>query len=139
MSSRVLRYVVLSAVALALISCREPAWEESFLRADEVSFDGRYHFDVDFSDSTALYDVSFYTKFGEGFNGKSFPVSVRWTSPSGWTLNEKVYWDADSVKVLYRKDITPPEAGVWDLSVYAEKLSGMLGMGIITEKHDGTR
>lgn len=120
-------------------SCSEPQWEESFLRVDEISYDGRYYYTLDFSDSTALYDVIFYAKYERQPEEASFPLTVRWVSPSDSTFSEKVYMRTDSQTVPYRMSISPWEYGEWELSVLAAKVDGILGLGVINKKRDGTR
>lgn len=132
-------YIAALLLALMLTSCDEPQWEDFFLRADEMSYDGRYHYSLDFSDSTAVYDVYFYTKYSTEPGVSSFPLTVRWISPSGHMLSERVYMATDAQKVLYRKDICPDEPGMWEISVLPGKNDEMLGLGVISQKHDGTR
>ena len=127
------------ALILSALSCREPSIRENFVKSSKISEDGRYHFDVDFSDSLAVYDISFYSQLHEFSSNISFPVTVHWKSPSGWSFSERVYWDPSQDVVLYRTDITPTELGTWDLSVYVGDYPPLCGLGIITEKKDGTR
>jgi len=82
------------------------------------------------SDSTATYDLSFYSRFDGDFHG-SFPVGVVVKSPSGKKLEEQVYWDVTQPEVLYRSGIKPAELGVWEISLYVDDLKGMRGMGLI--------
>lgn len=126
---------LLSAMLLlvCMVACRQPSSEEIFLRPDQVALDGSYRFCVDMSDSTALYDVSFFTRVDGDFIG-SFPVSVQVKSPSGKKIEDKVYWDVSVQKVLYRKDIRPYETGEWEISVYVNNLKGLRGIGMICEK-----
>ena len=117
------------------VACRQPSSVETFLRPDQVSLDGSYRFSVDMSDTTAVYDISFYTLMDGDFSG-SFPVNVRVKSPSGRKFEDHVYWDVSDQEVLYRKDISPCESGEWEISVYVDKLKGMRGMGLICGKHN---
>ena len=138
-SNRIIEILFLTALTLSALSCREPSIRENFVKSSKISGDGRYHFDVDFSDSLALYDISFYSKLDEVTSTVSFPVTVHWKSPSGWSFSERVYWNPTQEVVQYRTDIAPRELGTWDLSVYIGEYPPLCGLGIITERKDGTR
>lgn len=139
MNNRFFKILFFAALSISALSCREPSIKEEFVKSSKINEDGRYHFEVDFSDSLACYDISFYSDMDEASINDSFPITVHWKSPSGWTFSERVYWDTSKEVVLYRSDIAPKEYGVWDLSVRVGAYPQLCGLGIIIEKKDGTR
>lgn len=137
---RSLSFLLAILLSVCMVACRQPSSEEFFLRPDQVALDGSYRFRLDMSDSTAVYDLSFFTRVDGDFTG-SFPVTVQVKSPSGKKFEDNVYWDVSVQKVLYRKDIRPDEPGEWEISVYVNNLKGLRGIGVICEKvnRNGTR
>lgn len=126
------KYLLIALMSVCMVACRQPSSVEIFLRPDQVALDGSYRFHLDM-DEVSEYDVSFFTRVDGDFAG-CFPVTVQVKSPSGRKLEEIVYWDVSKQEVLYRKDIRPDETGVWEISIYVDKLKGMRGMGLICRK-----
>ena len=86
---------------------------------------------------------------------KDFPIMVTWTSPSGQSYRENVYfvvhdeargsnYYSSQYRKVYRTGLVPVEPGVWDLTVYVNSgkdVPGFRGLGVICKKNlpDGTR
>ena len=69
---------------LLLVACR-PASYEQFVRADQAQ-DGNYIFALDLSDSTAIYDLSLYTRVDPALMAAATPsaelaLQVCWLAP----------------------------------------------------------
>lgn len=128
------RCVILPLIAAMLVSaCAEPASREFFLLSDGT---GEYRFQVAMNDSTASYDISFYTVIDRPVAApdtlRSFPLQIIWSSPSGRYASEEVFYPADSLQVRYRTGIVPSETGEWQLNVsVSPEPAGMRGLGII--------
>lgn len=145
----------------AVISCSRPASIEKFVRCDDRQEDGSFLFAVDMGDSTLAYDIYFYTeigKKGDSIIGK-IPFTVTFISPSGREYEETAYmrmsdeissnYCSRQFKALYRKDMEPPENGIWMLSVkvgavkvpdkkefsFHYDVPGMKGLGVIVINH----
>ena len=135
---------------LGLVSCKAPASYEQFVRADQA-VEGEYRFPLDLSDSTAVYDISLYTRVdpspmassrGDGQLG----ITVSWFSAgSEPVLRETVYLPRGGEKgssALYRSGVKPSPTGEW--LIVAEPVGapeGLRGVGIICRKKNahGTR
>lgn len=121
--------------ALTLAACSEPSSRETFVRSDGS---GEYSFPVAMPDSTAAYDILFYTVVDKVPMAPdtlaSFPMLVTWKSPSGRYFSETVYYPVALHRVLYRSGIVPAEAGDWSLSVsVAPEPEGLRGLGLIVK------
>jgi len=134
---------VLSAVCVILSGCQEPMSVERFVEGE-----GPYSFFVDMSDSTASYDFDFYTRVDTPRDslrqGQSMPLTVTWTSPSFHVFKEEVYMPLDGagtyfsrqVRVPYRADVRPVEAGQWTLAVRVDDApEGLRGMGLVVRRN----
>lgn len=133
-----LTLAVLFSAAVLLVSCREPSSHETFLRSDGS---GEYAYDVEFKDSAAHYDLSFFSAIDRPVTAPdtvvSFPLDIVWRSPSGLFFSETVYYPAKERRVLYRSGVVPGETGVWHLSVsLGQEPTGLRGLGLIVEKMD---
>ena len=142
MGSRILRiFVAAMAAGLSLASCSEPRSNEQFVRADQAS-DGVYVFTVPLTDSLAVYDFSFYSRTGVG-TIHSLEMRVQWLAPSGDSMAETVYMSEVGPKgnsEIYRSGVVPAEYGDWKISVRPVGVdSDFTGLGLITERRDGTR
>ena len=133
-------------------ACNPPGGEESFVRTGSKGEDGMYHFSLDLSDSTATYDISFYSRIDcnnlKIASLRDFPMTVFWTSPSGRRYSEKVYFPIQSYSagsdfyshqyvVPYRSGLVPAERGVWDIAVRIDSdslIPGFRGIGMTSEK-----
>ncbi|MBQ9463595.1 MAG: hypothetical protein IJU68_08085 [Bacteroidales bacterium] len=129
--------ILFTAVVLA-VSCKEPSSRETFLRSNGT---GEYAYDVEFPDSAARYNLSFFTAIDRPVMAPdtlvSFPLHIVWRSPSGLFFSETVYYPVKERRVLYRSDTVPGETGVWSLSVSLDpEPDGMRGLGLIVEKLD---
>lgn len=127
--------------ALALPSCADTGVVEEFVRRDEAR-SGVYVYKLDLPDTTAAYDVWFYSRSGER-PLESVQMNVQWLAPSGDAFFETVYMrrvDPRGSKELYRSGVVPAQAGEWQLSVRPVGVDeDFLGLGVIYEKRDGTR
>ena len=132
-----LRLASAVCAALLLAACGEPPSREMFIRSDGT---GEYSFPMELSDSTAAYDISFYTVIDRPVMApdtlRSFPMQLIWRSPSGRYFSETVHYPADSVRVCYRRGLVPSETGSWTLSVSdAPEPDGLRGMGLIVARN----
>lgn len=134
----VLRTYFFLALSL-VVSCGKPASYEQFVRVDQAA-DGVYSFDLDFTDSTAVYDIGFYTPAVDG--ECSLPLAVSWFSGDGLLqMEERVYLALGREDVIkeYRTRVSPAPAGVWELKVrVTDAPEGFLGLGITCKRY-GTR
>lgn len=138
-----LRIILPVTLLLLAAGCR-PASYEQFIRADQAQ-DGEYVFALDLSDSTATYDLSFYTRVDPALMAAATPsaelaLQVCWMNPGGEAMSEIVYLpfgaEAGSVK-LYRSGVKPAPAGEWHLSVTPiAPPEGLRGIGIICKRVD---
>ena len=122
------------SVLLLLSACREPASVETFLPGE-----GPYSFTLDMSDTTVVYNLDFYTRVDVPFGQEipsEMPLMIQWRSPSDSLFREKVYLPLSAdVYEPYRAGVSPVEAGVWTLTVYAPSApEGLLGMGLVLTK-----
>lgn len=127
---------VVACAVLLLAACAEPPSMERFILSDGS---GEYSFPVEMNDSTAVYDLSFYTVIDRHPlhpDTLSFiPMALLWRSPSGMYFSENVYYPADSLRVCYRRGLEPLEAGTWELVVtVGNEPDGMRGLGLIVAK-----
>ena len=130
--------VIVAALLLLAASCSKPASYEQFIRRDAAP-EGVYGFELDFSDSTALYDLSFYAPAVK--RDTMLALDVLWSCPGADSLQERVYLPMKGREVieLYRSDAAPAPAGIWKLSVKVDGApEDFLGIGIICKRH-GTR
>ena len=131
------RFVVTAACLLALCSCVRPTSIEQFVRTDQAE-GGVYRFELDFSDSLATYDISFYSA-GSADPGWSCPVKVIWSGPSDQRYTETVYPDWSRRVEKYRSGICMKETGIWTLYLRIDDVpEDFRGIGIICELN-GTR
>ena len=75
---------------------------------------GCYNFELEMNDSTAFYDLSFYSRIdctrSQFCQIREFPLEVTMVSPSA------------------------VEYGVWKMSVKVPDIKGMRGLGLVVEK-----
>lgn len=135
---------------LGLVSCKAPASYEQFVRADQA-VEGEYRFPLDLSDSTAVYDISLYTRVDPSLmasfrEDEQLGLIISWfSSEREPVLRETVYLPYGGAKgsaALYRSGVKPSPAGEW--SIVAEPVGapeGLRGVGIICKKKTahGTR
>ena len=129
------------ACTLALASCAEADTVEEFVRRDEAR-SGVYIYNLPLTDTTAAYDVWFYSRTAER-PLESVRMNVQWLAPSGDAFSETVYMrrvEPRGSKELYRSGVVPAQAGEWQLSVRPVGVDeDFLGLGVIYKKRDGTR
>jgi hypothetical protein len=133
---------ILAAAAAALLSCREPSGREDFIAGK-----GPFIFSLDMTDTTRLYDFSFYTRL----DGRphvlagivDMPLDIQWVSPSGNIYEETVWlpltdssatFYSRQIRRPYRTDVVPVESGVWGLSVSVPDsvdIPGLRGLGLV--------
>lgn len=135
----IIAVLVLLAAAL---SCREPLSFEKFIRGD-----GPYEFEVKMSDTSAVYDFSFYTCIDKP-EGRAqagcIMLDAIWISPSGAEASESVALPLSEgkndfftrqIRVPYREGMAPVEAGDWKLHITPGTVpDGWRGLGLIVEK-----
>ena len=131
-------------ILLLVLSCREPMSVETYIRSET----GPFAFTVDMSDTTAVYDLTFYTRLDgpHRYLESDFetPLTVYWRSPSDSLYEETVYLPLEGedenfysrqLKVPYREEVSPREAGVWTLTVtLPSPVPGFRGLGLVTTK-----
>ncbi len=131
--------VILAVFALA--GCSRPESVELFIRSDQAR-DGVYVYTLPLTDTTAAYDIWFYSRTGVR-PLSNLPLRVRWIAPSGDGFQEQVYMrtvDTRGTKERYRSGLIPAEAGQWQLSVRPLGVDeDFLGMGVICKKRNGSR
>ena len=146
MRPRLLRSVMPLVVAFVLAACSQPDTYEQFIRVSDAP-EGVYAFELDLSDSTALYDFSFYLRNDKASlwaqaADRAVPLDIVWEAPSGDSWAERVYLssgDEHGRVVPFRRDCAPAESGVWTLRVTPQDTDkGWRGLGIICHRH-GTR
>ena len=125
------RLLLILSAALLLSACREPASVETFIPGD-----GPYEFFLDMADTTVVYNLDFYTRIDVASGQEipfEMPLLVQWKSPSDSLLREKVYLPlAAEVYEPYRAGVSPVEAGLWTLTVYAPSApEGLQGLGLV--------
>ena len=142
---RAFRILATVLLALSAAACSRPGSYERFVTIAQSS-GGVYEFELDLSDTTSTYDISFYTRtLGGGQTvAPSLPLMVAWESPEGvLALEEKVFMRAggDRGRVEpYRSGVAMAEPGIWKISIRpAEVPEGFSGMGIICKRNDGAR
>ena len=136
------------AVLCLAVSCAHPSTVEDFRSVADRDSLGRFSYGLDMTDSVAVYDISFYTRFDcpkKQFKTISdIRIDVELLSPSGLSYEETVYLPVNEFKsdrkgtydccVVYRKDLVPVEWGVWTMNLTLEDLKGLRGMGVIKSK-----
>ena len=138
------RAIPLILIFLSVLSCREPMSVETYIHSET----GPYAFSVDMSDTTAVYDLTIYTRLDgpHRYLESDFetPLTIYWRSPSDSLYSETVYLPLEGedenfysrqLMVPYREDVSPVEAGVWALTVtLPSPVPGLRGLGLITTK-----
>ena len=138
------RAIPLILVFLSVLSCREPMSVETYIHSET----GPYAFSVDMSDTTAVYDLTIYTRLDgpHRYLESDFetPLTIYWRSPSDSLYSETVYLPLEGedenfysrqLMVPYREDVSPVEAGVWALTVtLPSPVPGLRGLGLMTTK-----
>ena len=128
-------------VLLLAVACREPFSVEQFIPAP-----GPYTFQVDMTDTTSLYDFTFYTRLdgnpAELQAARELPLRITWTSPSHSAYTENVYMPLEGRSELfsrqvyqpYRTGVSPVEAGIWTMTVaipYSDGREVIRGLGLV--------
>lgn len=138
------RAIPLILIFLSVLSCREPMSVETYIHSET----GPYAFSVDMSDTTAVYDLTIYTRLDgpHRYLESDFetPLTIYWRSPSDSLYSETVYLPLEGedenfysrqLIVPYREDVSPVEAGVWALTVtLPSPVPGLRGLGLMTTK-----
>ena len=137
---------------LLLVACSRPDCIETFVKASDAPA-GVYSFEADFTDTLATWDLSLYTRIDGPARRlrdvHALPLKVEWTAPSGERFSEMVEIPLTrpagsrfclESQVPYRTGVVPVEAGVWTIDLIPQAPpDGFRGMGLITERRDGTR
>lgn len=130
--------VLLFLFCCLALSCTPPGAYEKFVPAPGTE-ENIYIFDVDLSDTTCLYDVSFYTKVDTPLvkprEMKSFKMDIFWVSPSDVRFEEIVYYPSWETTVLYRSSVEVAEAGEWRLAIQlTDPPKGLRGLGVVFKR-----
>ena len=146
---------IIPLIAVLLLAACRPASYEQFIRADQAT-DGEFVFALDLSDSSAVYDLSFYTRIDPALMAveqpdRSLGLEVSWFAPASAApepvegpdsvaLRETVFLPyggkAGSLQ-LYRSGVRPSPAGEWRVTVRPQAApEGLRGIGIICKRHD---
>lgn len=156
--SRIL--AVLTLLALALSSCKEPSCDFFLLSSDRTSEDGGYCFEVELTDTTASYltliAARFNAKMIEKADSGTFPLNVTVTSPGGEVAAESIrlpFGDVEGkvkmgrqingtvdIEWQYRDNvrISGNQSGIWKINLRPvdkglEKY--LVGLGFSYKKH----
>lgn len=145
------RVVLIVLIAWAAFSCARPPSQESFVRKEKAGIGNLYSFELDLSDSTAAYRISFYTrrvrKPFAPFSDEDIRLKVRWTSPSDSSYSEEAVITAGTAVdsayfyrdylASFKQDFRPFEPGVWRMRVHvAGGGEDLLGLGIICSREE---
>ena len=128
------RFSILLFLLLLAVACREPRSVEQFIAGD-----GPFVFRVDFSDSTAVYDMDLYTRVDAHVFPPEQALLMRWQSPSDSVYRETVYLPLSrEVYVPYRQGVAPYEWGEWTLTVSSPSPwpVGLRGLGLVVRKQE---
>lgn len=149
------RCLIIFICLTAVVSCSRPLSYEPFVLREKAEYGDTYSYDLNLSDSTASYSLSFYTRIERRafnpFETDSLGLDLRWISPSGSVYSETAvlsalapsdssYFDKDCIW-NFRNRLIVPEYGNWRLRVQVlNNPEELRGLGIIfKEKKDGTR
>ena len=120
-------------LCLLATACHEPGSQERFIKGT-----GPFVFQVNMSDTTAVYDMDIYTREDSKEILPMMELWMRWTSPSDSSFRETVFLPLSTeVYTHYRADVTPFEPGVWTLTVTAPSarlIHGLRGLGLVVKK-----
>lgn len=147
-SSPLYGYFILSCLFILAVSCSEPRVSETFVPFEKTDSLGRYCFELELTDSTVLYDLSFYSRIdctrSQFCQIREFPLEVTMVSPSAVEYSELVYIPVSAFGPgdgpdyvfyeKYRSGLVPVEYGVWKMSVKVPDIKGMRGLGLVVEK-----
>jgi len=143
-----MRRVAFVLLLTLVFACKQPSVYEQFIPTSQANEDS-FRFEVDMSDSTATYDIYFYTQVDRSYfrqpSSESLALNVRWTPASSGKvqLSEKVYLPLGGVrgtKEMYRSAVVPDSLGIWTIEARAiDAPQGLRGLGIICERNHGTR
>lgn len=132
---------------MAVASCSRPSSYEPFIVREKAEYGDTYNFNLDMSDSTVSYALSFYTRIErqafQTFPSDSVSLDLRWISPSDSVILsdttfirvgqavDSSYYSKDYV-VGYSDALGLPERGVWRLKAKVLNDSEEIrGIGII--------
>lgn len=132
---------------MAVASCSRPSSYEPFIVRENAEYGDTYNFNLDLSDSTVNYALSFYTRlerpaFGD-FPLDSVSLDLRWISPSDSVILsdttfikvgqavDSSYYSKDYI-LDYKDVLNLPEKGVWRLKAKVLNDSEAIrGIGVI--------
>ena len=142
-----------TVIFLLLVSCKVPPSRESFCKHPDRN--GCYNFVLEFTDTTAFYDLYLCTCF-DCMDARmvaigTLPVEISAVSPEGRRYSEKVYFPLDApvratynVKEyisLYRSKVSG--TGTWNFSIKplepGRLVRGFRGFGIQMKMRNGER
>ena len=126
--------LLLAILLVLVVGCSRPASFEQFIRVADAP-GGLYRFELELPDSTATYDISFYTADLK----ESLQLEVRWNDDSGPLLNENVWIPADRHVALYRSGLRQAPGKLCLRVRTINPPKHFRGLGIIMHQNDGTR
>ena len=124
--------LLLAILLIMAVACGRPASYEKFVRADEAA-GGVYEFCPEMSDTTASYDLSFYT----APLSEPLHLEIIWNSQH----RETVWFPAGKHRALYRSGIRAG-SDTLEMQLRVRPLNApgdFRGLGIIMHQNDGTR
>ncbi len=145
------RTVLIVLIAWAAFSCARPVSQGSFVRREKAGIGNLYSFELDLSDSTISYRISFCTRRDRKpfapFSDEDIRLRVRWTSPSDSSYSEEAVLAAGTAVdsayfyrdylASFKRDFRPFEPGVWRVRVQvAGGGEDLLGLGIICDREE---
>jgi|BioPla2DNA2_1021312.scaffolds.fasta_scaffold47598_2 hypothetical protein len=146
------RVVLIVLIAWTAFSCARPLSRESFIRREKAGISNLYSFELDLSDSTTAYRISFYTRRDRKkpflpFSDEDIRLRVRWISPSDSSYSEEAVLPAGSAVdstyffrdylATFKQNFRPFEPGVWRVRVHVVRGGeDLLGLGIICGREE---
>lgn len=142
--------ILLSVLALAVISCVRPFSREYFVLRENAEYGDTYSFILDLSDSSATYGLDFFTRLErDGFKAlpqEDIVLDLRWFSPSDSILTGSAsvrVTDASKGSYLkkdivseYSRGLDLPEVGQWRLKARILNDSETIrGLGVILKRN----
>ena len=129
---------LLISLLLLTVACSQPSTVETFLRGT-----GPFEFTLDMSDSTSVWDYSFYTRVDSQDAASELQLAVTWMSPLAESFTETVYlplsagtsFFSKEACVPYRTAVTPVDYGIWKLTIEVpEPPEGLRGLGLVMSR-----
>lgn len=143
------RLLALVIPLIFMFSCSRPSVSQIFVPVEQRDSLGRYAFSLPMDDSTAFYNISFYTRLDiceEEFSALAdIEVGILMMSPDSTLYSETVYIPKSSFSrrteftadydLPYRTVAQPVVSGRWQLYLTTPHIQGLRGMGVRLEKN----